>query len=46
MNETKRCFEPVVNERTRLLILGSLPGEQSLLKGQYYGNKQKIFWSI
>ncbi|HEV7814730.1 MAG TPA: DNA-deoxyinosine glycosylase, partial [Janthinobacterium sp.] len=25
----KRCFEPVVDHRTRLLVLGSLPGEQS-----------------
>ena len=46
MNETKRCFEPVVDRRTRLLILGSLPGEQSLLKAEYYGNKQNKFWSL
>jgi hypoxanthine-DNA glycosylase len=46
MNETKRCFEPVVDSRTRLLILGSLPSEQSLLKGEYYGNKQNKFWEL
>jgi len=46
MNETKRCFEPVVDRRTRLLILGSLPSEQSLLKGEYYGNKQNKFWEL
>jgi len=46
MNETKRCFEPVVDHRTRLLILGSLPSEQSLLKGEYYGNKQNKFWEL
>jgi G:T/U-mismatch repair DNA glycosylase len=23
----KRCFDPVVNPHTRLLVLGSLPGE-------------------
>lgn len=46
MDDTKRCFDPVVDEHTRLLILGSLPGEQSLLKGEYYGNKQNKFWSL
>lgn len=46
MNDTKRCFDPVVDARTRLLILGSLPGEQSLRKGEYYGNKQNKFWEL
>ena len=46
MNDTKRCFDPVVDARTRLLILGSLPGEQSLRKGEYYGNKQNKFWAL
>jgi len=34
----KRCFDPVVDQNTRLLILGSLPGEQSLARNEYYGN--------
>lgn len=42
----KRCFDPVVDERTRLLILGSLPGEKSLLIQQYYGNPQNRFWML
>ncbi len=42
----KRCFDPVVDERTRLLVLGSLPGEQSLAQQQYYGNRQNRFWSL
>lgn len=42
----KRCFDPVVDERTRLLILGSLPGEQSLAKQQYYGHRQNKFWEL
>jgi G:T/U-mismatch repair DNA glycosylase len=42
----KRCFDPVVDDRTRLLILGSLPGEQSLVLQEYYGNRQKNFWTI
>lgn len=42
----KRCFDPVVDARTRLLILGSLPGERSLALQQYYGNKQNRFWIL
>jgi double-stranded uracil-DNA glycosylase len=45
-NARKRCFEPVVNERTRILILGSLPGEQSLVRQEYYGNRQNKFWEL
>ncbi|MTV40204.1 DNA-deoxyinosine glycosylase [Duganella radicis] len=42
----KRCFDPVVDERTRLLVLGSLPGEKSLAVQQYYGNRQNKFWAL
>lgn len=42
----KRCFDPVVDAQTRLLILGSLPGERSLAVQQYYGNKQNRFWML
>lgn len=42
----KRCFDPVVDNRTRLLILGSLPGEKSLVLQEYYGNRQNRFWAL
>lgn len=42
----KRCFPPVANPDIRLLILGSLPGERSLAKGQYYANPQNQFWRL
>lgn len=42
----KRCFAPVVDSNTRLLILGSLPGEMSLAQGQYYAHKQNRFWHL
>ncbi len=42
----KRCFDPVVDAHTRLLVLGSLPGEQSLARNEYYGNKQNRFWQL
>lgn len=42
----KRCFEPVADHRTRLLILGSLPGDKSLEVQEYYGNPQNRFWAL
>jgi hypoxanthine-DNA glycosylase len=42
----KRCFDPVVDQGTRILILGSLPGEKSLAIQQYYGNRQNQFWDL
>ena len=42
----KRCFDPVVNADTRLLILGSLPGEKSLAHSQYYAHPQNKFWLL
>jgi hypoxanthine-DNA glycosylase len=42
----KRSFPPVVDERTRVLLLGSLPGEQSLARSQYYANPRNQFWRL
>jgi hypoxanthine-DNA glycosylase len=42
----KRCFPPVVDKETRVLILGSLPGEASLAQQQYYAHKQNRFWNL
>jgi TDG/mug DNA glycosylase family protein len=46
MDEVKRSFPPVVDARTRLLVLGSLPGEESLARRQYYGNPRNHFWRL
>jgi hypoxanthine-DNA glycosylase len=42
----KRCFDPVVDYRTRLLVLGSLPGDKSLAVQEYYGHPQNKFWEL
>lgn len=36
----------IVNEQTKVLIIGSMPGKQSLEKQQYYGNPRNHFWGI
>src|ERR1700678_2114144 len=42
----KQCLPPVVDERTRVIILGSLPGEISLACEQYYANPRNQFWRL
>ena len=42
----KSSFDAVVDERTRLLLLGSLPGEASLARSQYYAHPQNQSWRL
>jgi hypoxanthine-DNA glycosylase len=46
VTDRKHSFPPVVDARTRLLVLGSLPGERSLAEQRYYAHPQNQFWRL
>lgn len=37
---------PVLDKKTRILLLGSFPGAASLAAQQYYGHPQNQFWKL
>jgi len=42
----KYSFEPISNKEATILILGTMPGEQSILLNQYYGHSRNNFWKF
>ncbi len=46
MSERISSFPPIVDQDSRILILGSIPGVKSLEMQQYYAHPQNKFWNI
>jgi TDG/mug DNA glycosylase family protein len=46
MTEHSRGFAAISDPSARVLILGSLPGKQSLEQQRYYAKPQNVFWRI
>ncbi len=42
----KQSFAPIIPSQPRILILGSLPGDLSIAKDQYYAHPQNRFWKV
>jgi hypoxanthine-DNA glycosylase len=44
--QRKAAFPPSVDADTRILILGSLPGDASIRQGEYYAHRGNAFWML
>lgn len=46
ISNLKKSFEPISNAETKILILGTMPGDKSLLQNEYYAHARNSFWKI
>ena len=42
----KKAFLPIVYPDSKILVLGTMPGEKSLQLQEYYGNRGNQFWRL
>lgn len=42
----KKAFAPFIDKNSKILILGTMPGEKSLELQEYYGNRGNQFWKL
>lgn len=42
----KRGLNPIINTNSRVLILGTMPGDESLRLGRYYADSRNQLWLI
>lgn len=42
----KKAFPPFIHSDSKILILGTMPGEKSLDLQEYYGNRGNQFWRL
>ncbi|MBR3303418.1 MAG: DNA-deoxyinosine glycosylase [Bacteroidales bacterium] len=46
MKERKLGLAPLVGDNPRVLVLGSLPGDESIRRQEYYGHPKNLFWRV
>ena len=46
MSERIYSYEPVIDERSRVLVLGTMPSVKSLEAGFYYAHPRNAFWPM
>ena len=42
----KTCLDPIIDSQSRVVILGTLPGGESLRLAQYYADPANGFWRM
>lgn len=46
ISQSKASLPPLIDENAKILILGTMPGEKSLQKREYYASPNNSFWKI
>ena len=41
-----QSFAPLIDEKTKILIIGTMPGIASLDAAEYYAHPRNAFWKI